>query len=414
MRLLPSTISLARFPLFPAARCIARQRPGVSSSRCFFQTLASVKPADTTSASATTSSHHPHANTPPPSPLSPVQRVPTIPRKSLTVPNPATNTVTTQTATRLSPYVFNPGYSLFAKRPPRPFPPPFNSPPASSFSDPLSTHNLSRAPAYYPKSEGAAFLRGVTNGDDAIIYSPTHLAVADGVGAWNTKSAGHAPLWSRLMLHFWSCEVENGVWGLKNPEGPDPVACLQEAYHSTIHATSTACSTVWQGTTTACVAVIKDRQLLVANVGDSKCFVIRPKAKGFVLETEDQWHWFDCPRQLGTNSPDTPQRNAVVSKIDIEDGDVIVLATDGLPDNLWEHEILTSCLESLEASKDRLGGQNRMLYLADRLVQSAKAIAMDPFAESPYMQRGIEEGLGVEGGKWDDISVVAAQLKFRE
>lgn len=33
---------------------------------------------------------------------------------------------------------------------------------------------------------------------------------------------------------------------------------------------------------------------------------------------------------------------------------------------------------------------------------------MDPFAESPFMEHAIEEGLASAGGKLDDISVVAA------
>lgn len=88
-----------------------------------------------------------------------------------------------------SPFYFEAGYAVFAKRPSRPFPPPFLSPPSGSFSDPLSTHDQSRDRR--PKVHGE-MIRGVTNGDDAVLASDNFLAASDGVGAWATKDHGHA------------------------------------------------------------------------------------------------------------------------------------------------------------------------------------------------------------------------------
>jgi serine/threonine protein phosphatase PrpC len=148
------------------------------------------------------------------------------------------------------------------------------------------------------------------------------------------------------------------------------------------------------------VSTLFGNTLTVANVGDSRAYVFRPSSGDFVFKTSEQWHWFDCPRQLGTNSPDTPVANAVVSRVELEEGDIIIMATDGLPDNLWDGEIADICAEGTSS-------------LADRLVRAAKKIAIDPFAESPYMERGIDEGLSMEGGKYDDISVVTAVFRAR-
>lgn len=200
------------------------------------------------------------------------------------------------------------------------------------------------------------------------------------------------------MLHFFSLEVESSAGTV------DPVHCLTKAYHSTIHATTESTKSVWQGTTTACVTTLQGNTLTVANIGDSRCWIFRPSLGDFVLKTSEQWHWFDCPKQLGTNSPDTPAVDADVHSIDLEDGDVIILATDGLPDNLWDHEILSICME-------RVGHTGP--ELAERLVRAAKKVAIDPFGESPYMERGIDEGMNIEGGKWDDISVVTAVFKAK-
>lgn len=88
-----------------------------------------------------------------------------------------------------SPFYFEAGYALFAKRPSRPFPPPFLSRPSTSFSEPLSTHHQSRDRR--PTVNGQ-MIRGVTNGDDAVLVSESFIAANDGVGAWGTRERGHA------------------------------------------------------------------------------------------------------------------------------------------------------------------------------------------------------------------------------
>lgn len=87
------------------------------------------------------------------------------------------------------PYKFETGIALFAKRTPRPFPPPFLSPPSGSFSDPLSTHHQSRDRR--PKVDGE-LIKGWTNGDDAVYASDHFICANDGVGAWSSRPRGHA------------------------------------------------------------------------------------------------------------------------------------------------------------------------------------------------------------------------------
>jgi protein phosphatase PTC7 len=87
------------------------------------------------------------------------------------------------------PFRFETGFALSAKRPPRPFPPPFLSPPSGSFSDPLSTHHQSRDKRVFVHGE---LIRGWTNGDDAIYASDHFICANDGVGAWSARPRGHA------------------------------------------------------------------------------------------------------------------------------------------------------------------------------------------------------------------------------
>lgn len=89
----------------------------------------------------------------------------------------------------LPPFKFETGHALFAKRNPRPFPPPFYSPPSGSFSDPLSTHHASRDRRVTVNGQ---LIRGYTNGDDAVYASDLFIGANDGVGAWSTRPGGHA------------------------------------------------------------------------------------------------------------------------------------------------------------------------------------------------------------------------------
>lgn len=133
--------------------------------------------------------------------------------------------------------------------------------------------------------------------------------------------------------------------------------------------------------------------------------MIRPRGEEVIFKTQEQWHWFDCPRQLGTNSPDTPKDNAVMDKVEIEEDDVVLAMSDGVVDNLWEHEVVTNVVESIKKAKfeERQGKEEYaegMKFVASELVKAARVIAEDPYAESPFMERAIDEGLSTEGGKY--------------
>ena len=111
---------------------------------------------------------------------------------SLTVSSAGTKTPVPDDAPQQppkSPFYFDTGYALFAKRPSRPFPPPFLSMPSASFSDALSTYNRSRDRRSYVNGE---MIRGITNGDDAVLVGENFIGANDGVGAWASRDKGHA------------------------------------------------------------------------------------------------------------------------------------------------------------------------------------------------------------------------------
>ncbi|KIW13683.1 hypothetical protein PV08_08874 [Exophiala spinifera] len=414
-----------------------------------------------------------------------------------------------QTQPSTSPFYLETGYSIFAKRPSRPFPPPFVSAPSGSFSDPLTTHNSPRGRRPYVNGQ---LVRGITNGDDAIIIGDANfIAVDDGVGAWAVKDRGHAALWSRLIAHFWAVEVEKS-FAAKNGQVTlddlNPIQNLQDAYEQTKAATkgtlkdeeddpSSSSSSSPEakqkaikakdgdadndkdkdkgkdkpgendilGTTTASSALLHHTSatppvpvILATTLGDCKVLILRPPppqssssssstgtpdssspgggngttaksksssgasaaeevdfSKTIVYRSTEQWHWFDCPRQLGTNSPDTPLANGVCDTVEVSPGDVVAVLSDGVTDNLWEHEIaetICTCVQKWESGVDE--AKDGIVYVARTLMNAALDVAQDPNAESPYMERAFDEGIAAEGGKLDDISVVLGLCRKRE
>jgi serine/threonine protein phosphatase PrpC len=222
----------------------------------------------------------------------------------------------------------------------------------------------------------------------------------------------NASLWSRLILHFWALEVDSASFSAASE--PKPVAYLQSAYERTKEATSHPYE--WYGTTTACGAFLsadtsgKSHPVLyVTQLGDSQILVIRPSSKEVIFKTSEQWHWFDCPRQLGTNSPDTPNDNAAMDRIELLEDDVVLAMTDGVVDNLWEHEVVQNVLDSMAKwygegmDKEGHAYADGMRFVAQQLVNAARDIAEDPFAESPYMEKAIDEGLSIEGGMYSEL-----------
>lgn len=319
-----------------------------------------------------------------------------------------------------SPFYFETAYSIFAKRPTRPFPPPFVSRPSGSFSDPLTTHNRVK---YRQARVDGQLLRGITNGDDAILIGHHNfLAVNDGVGAWAQKERGHAALWSRLIAHYWALECETALQNAATNEplaSLKPIEWLQTAFEKTQTATKNAESSDILGTTTATSALLHHKSetepvVLATQLGDCEVLIVRPSDGQILYKTTEQWHWFDCPRQLGTNSPDNPTEIAITDTVDVQIDDIVLVMSDGVTDNLWEHEIAAKACETFKKWKDGdPEAKDGVMYMARELMNAAKVVALDPYAESPYMERALDEGIAAEGGKLDDISVVVGICQKR-
>ncbi|CAK0883680.1 unnamed protein product [Prorocentrum cordatum] len=179
-------------------------------------------------------------------------------------------------------------------------------------------------------------------GDDAFFMAqPTEatatVGIADGVSSWSRMGIDPALFAWELMRH---CELLAEGVGMSRPRD-----VMSRGYWNMVRSGSAP-----SGSSTACVASL-DRpggRLTVANLGDSGVLLLRGGGARVVLQTQEQQHYFNCPYQLmfvqpndqaGQARGDDPESSAEYSA-QAEDGDLLVMATDGFFDNVFQENAL--------------------------------------------------------------------------
>ena len=99
-------------------------------------------------------------------------------------------------------------------------------------------------------------------------------------------------------------------------------------------------------------------------------------------------------------------------------GDIIVLATDGLFDNVFDEEIASICTHALASDRRGPGGgaglEADARALAEAVAFTAHRYAQDPHQRTPWSVAASETGMSWArfftkgGGKMDDVTVVVA------
>jgi len=214
------------------------------------------------------------------------------------------------------------------------------------------------------------------------------------------------------------------------------------------------------GSSTACVAMFDGlrHQLHFSNLGDSGIIVLRhidstiagtlkrDKTKRreervsdlrIAFVSQQQLKSFNHPYQLGwtgeeTDGEDTSFKNASEScttSIHIRRGDIVLLATDGLFDNVELEDIASITLEWEErngfirdgdiASRDKrweagssMTNQSAEVVsdLAEQLVQRARDNSVDRKVDSPFAILAKENDIMWSGGMPDDCTVIAMHI----
>ncbi|OMO60355.1 phosphatase 2C (PP2C)-like protein [Corchorus olitorius] len=149
------------------------------------------------------------------------------------------------------------------------------------------------------------------------------------------------------------------------------------------------------GSSTVLVAYFDDQALHVAYIGDSGFMIIR---NGTVFKrSSSMLYEFNFPLRIGRG--DHPSDFLEAYRIDLNEGDVIITATDGLFDNLYEREIASIVLKSLQESL-------RPQEIAEVLATKAQEVGQSSSVRSPFADEAQAAGyLGCRGGKLDDVTV---------
>jgi len=261
----------------------------------------------------------------------------------------------------------------------------------------------------------------VSVGDDAYFTRHDSIGVADGVGGWKGVRGANPSLFSRKLMHYAFTELDK-YDNIEDDEFVnyykiDPVQILQKSYEKTM---KDARKLGLKGSSTACIAILRDDELRIANLGDCGVSIIRHG--NIVFRSEEQQHSFNFPYQLGTGSSDYPS-DAKQLRIKVQKGDIIIVGSDGLFDNLFDEDILDEVCKHIpqESSKNH---PTALAYptlhinpkkVSEAIARRAKLVSEESrYASSPFQSRAIQEGLYYQGGKVDDISVVVAIVKDLE
>jgi protein phosphatase PTC7 len=152
------------------------------------------------------------------------------------------------------------------------------------------------------------------------------------------------------------------------------------------------------GSSTALILLLRGSTLHAANLGDSGFMILR--GGRILFKSQAQTHSFNFPYQIGMGPSDPPSA-AQLYVIGVQQGDVIVSATDGLWDNLHDGEIAALVRAELSAGR----GPDAA---AARVAAAAHVRGADPRADTPFSRGAMAARVAFRGGKMDDCTVLVS------
>ncbi|KDO27810.1 hypothetical protein SPRG_07408 [Saprolegnia parasitica CBS 223.65] len=236
-------------------------------------------------------------------------------------------------------------------------------------------------------------------GEDAAFVSPTAVGVADGVGGWASKGIDSGAYSRALMKVCEATPVSN------------PVARLNAAYEAATVLVDLLAAYMVPGSSTACVVSLQgSAEITAANLGDSGFLHCRQEDSKWTLlfESPPQCHYFNCPLQLGMDSRDQP-KHADVTQHTALPNDLILVATDGVFDNLFTEELL-QLLDQI--SEIHPPTPENMPVFAKIIAEVTQKVAASETRMTPFAVSARHAGYtSTTGGKMDDITVVTALVQ---
>jgi protein phosphatase PTC7 len=244
--------------------------------------------------------------------------------------------------------------------------------------------------------EDSYFYAGNRNG----IYA---LGVADGVYEWRTSGID-AGAFSRQLMEYCRQAVELGT--------TDVLRVLQFASKHLRRAGT-------QGSSTVCLALVDTLQgrLAAANIGDSGFMLLgrgpgkqrgEGSGRGQLVvryRSPQQEHSFGHPYQLGHHAAADAPEDAMLTTMPVYPGDILVMGSDGLFDNVSDEEIVDMVNAAV------VQGQPASA-IAQALAFAAFGASVDRKRVTPYsLAASAAFDMVYNGGKADDITAVVLELQ---
>ncbi|KAL9642323.1 hypothetical protein ABK040_007321 [Willaertia magna] len=256
--------------------------------------------------------------------------------------------------------------------------------------------------------------------------------VADGVGGWSELGVDPSLISNYLMYNAKRiCEEMECCNSSSNDNNISinnryltPKEILKNAYQRIIENKQ-----VLAGSTTACIVHVDkySKLLKCCNLGDSGCSIYRKIKKNdnnsidnnnetyeCVFQSEELQHYFNCPYQLGivptemmdTTYHDIPE-DGIEEDFQLKENDIIIIATDGVWDNLFHSDIIEILNHHYSNSNNTIDNNNNTglnsKEIAKEITIKARLKGEDENANTPFAEQSNHRFIG---GKLDDVTTV--------
>ena len=256
-----------------------------------------------------------------------------------------------------------------------------------------------------------------TGGEDALLASKYLLGIADGVGSWIFQGIDPRD-YSYRLLH--NSDVYFRAYPQAYANNPKKLLVLSNM------------TNFYQGSSTAVLCSLSGNKLFSVNMGDSGYMILSPDLKnkprnrgtGLVYEisfkSSPQQHRFNFPFQLGPNSDD-PQELAETASHNVKEGDIVLVYSDGVGDNLFDEEFLIIVnLYILDLMRDYGRTLDDFILffdpfeLSDRIQKKAFEKSLNKSNVTPFRIEALNWGFITTGGKSDDIAISVGMVMKKE
>lgn len=276
----------------------------------------------------------------------------------------------------------------------------------------------------YQKTHPSKAVNGFSDAD-ATLCSPMLVGIADGVSQIEEFGIDASELPNELLNAVEELAVGQLLPGQETEEYCGPITMVKDAYEATEALGSTTILTAVMDNSTKIHGKLHP-MIAVCSIGDCEIVILRRGKDGrlqLVFHTEMQRIDGNAqsPLQLArvddTVDPDFDEsiaievieRGSAVHCVSAFEGDIVILGSDGVFDNLFIDEIVNICQEET-AVANGYNGQKFVPIERHVLGRISHRIVMDSHAKTKTGPYGYPDTPIGKGGKIDDTSCVVAQV----